>query len=102
PDIRPRFRLPPRPLEHTDHFIAARSAQRLVALRADRALDLVRLEPADVEEVQRVVPGAEYVSQAAKLPAGLVLIHDLRTFLSQAESATLELALDPGQAGGRS
>ena len=67
-----------------------------MALRVDRALDLVRLEPADVEEVQSVVPGAGYVTAAAKLAEGLVLIHDLRTFLSQEESAGLDEALVDG------
>ncbi len=102
-DVRGRFRLPARPLEPGDHFIVARAGQRVVALRVDRAVDLVRLEPADVEEAGAVVPGVEYVGWVARLPHDLVLIHDLRTFLSQDEAAALDGADAPAAAekGGR-
>jgi purine-binding chemotaxis protein CheW len=95
-DVRQRFRLPPRALDPGDHLIVARTGERLVALRVDRALDLVALAPDAVEEAKGAVPGVEYVAWVAKLPNNLVLIHDLRTFLSRAESAALAGALpDP-------
>ena len=43
----------------------------------------------------RAVPGVEYVAWVAKLPHSLVLIHDLKTFLSRAEAADLDEALPP-------
>lgn len=95
-DIRSRFRLPPSAIEHTDHLIVARAGQRLVALRVQRALDLVRIEPSDIEDAKKIVPGAEYVAGVAKLADGLVLIHDLQTFLSEAESAALGESLAAG------
>jgi purine-binding chemotaxis protein CheW len=94
-DVRSRFRLPARPLEPSDHFIVARAGERVVALRVDRAVDLLRLEADDVEEAGAVVPGAEYVSWVVRLPHDLVLIHDLRTFLSDEESAALDAAAAP-------
>ena len=102
-DVRHRFRLPARPLHPNDHFIVARAGERVVALHVDRALDLVRLEAADIEEANRVVPGVEYVAWVARLPHDLVLIHDLRTFLSGEESVALDEAAAPAQAeaGGR-
>ena len=90
-DIRTRFRLPARAVAHTDHLILAWAGLRLVALRADRALDLARLEAS--EDARAIVPGADYVSGVARLADGLVLIHDLRTFLSQAEAVALDQAL---------
>ncbi len=39
------------------------------------------------------MPGVEYVAWVARLPNNLVLIHDLRTFLSRGESADLARAL---------
>ena len=62
-----------------------------------------RLESADVEDVRGLVPGTDYVSWVAKLPHNLVLIHDLRTFLSRAESAALAEALTiaPVEKGGQ-
>jgi purine-binding chemotaxis protein CheW len=94
-NVRLRFRLPERPLEHTDHFIVARAGARLVALRVDRAIGLTRLEAAAVEDAKGAVPGVEYVAWVAKLPDDLVLVHDLETFLSRAEEETLDAALAP-------
>jgi purine-binding chemotaxis protein CheW len=92
-DIRTRFRLPAKPAEHTDHLVVAHAGQRLVALRVDRALDLRSLETAHLDNAEEVLPGVDYVAQLAKLPDGLVLIHDLRTFLSQVEAIALDAAL---------
>ena len=97
-DIRGRFRLPPKPPEPTDHLIVARAGGRLVALRVDRAVELTRLDPAAVERAEAVVPGVVYVAQMAKLPDGLMLVHDLNTFLSHAEAAELAEALAAGSA----
>jgi purine-binding chemotaxis protein CheW len=99
-DIRARFRLPPKPLEHTDHLIVARVGERSAALRVDRVLELARLEAGAAERAETVVPGVEYVAHMARLPGGLVLIHDLNTFLSQAESLRLGEALSEGAATG--
>jgi purine-binding chemotaxis protein CheW len=66
-----------------------------VALRVDRALDLVEIDGRKIEDVTSLVPcGAEYVAGVARLEGGLVLIHDLATFLSQAETAELDAAID--------
>ena len=88
-----RLRLPQRTVSHTDHLILAQTGDRLVALRADRALGLARVDAADIEDAQTALPGAEYVSGVAKLPDGLVLIHDLRTFLQESEAAALDVAV---------
>jgi purine-binding chemotaxis protein CheW len=92
-DVRARFQLPSKAASPTDHLILARAGERLVAIRVDRALGLARLEPADIEDARTALPGADYVIGVAKLPDGLVLIHDLRTFLSAAEAATLVHAI---------
>ena len=39
------------------------------------------------------LPYSEYVAGVAKLPSGLVLLHDVRSFLSQGEVAALEAPL---------
>lgn len=99
-DIRARFRLAAKAIAHTDHLILALAGPRLVALRVDRALDLARIEAREVEDAKEVVPGADYVAGVARLPDGLVLIHDLRTFLSEAEAASLDEAFPPPGNGG--
>jgi purine-binding chemotaxis protein CheW len=100
-DVRRRFRLPAKGVEHTDHLIVAHAGERLVALHVDRATGLVQLGPADVDDATGVVPGVEYVRWVARLPESLVLIHDLPTFLSRAEADALEEALPAGGQTGR-
>ena len=92
-DLRRRFALPPRPPHHADHLILARAGERPVALRCDRATGLLRLAPGQIEDVRRAVPGAGHLAGVTRLPDGLVLIHDLRTFLSLDEGAALDGAL---------
>lgn len=98
-DIRTRFRHAPKPSDPADHLIVAQAGRRRVALLVDRAVGLVTVEDREIEDACQVVPGAEYVAGVAKLREGLVLIHDLRTFLSEAETGQLEEALEqaPGE-----
>jgi purine-binding chemotaxis protein CheW len=95
-DLRARFRLPPKDLEPSDHLIVATAGPRVVALHADRAVGLVRLAADQIEDARRLVPGAEYVAGVARLEDGVLLIHDLRTFLSASEAAALDDALRTG------
>ena len=88
-NIRKRFGLPEKAVEPSAHFILARAGERNVVLPVDHAKDLSQVAPGDVEESTRVVPQGKYITGVAKLPDGLVLIHDLRTFLSEAEAVAL-------------
>lgn len=97
-DIRQRFRRPARAVAHTDHLIVAQAGPRLVALRVDRAVELARVGAADVESAEAVLPGVDYVAQVARFPDGLVLIHDLQTFLSASEAEALDEALPAQEA----
>jgi purine-binding chemotaxis protein CheW len=92
-DVRSRFRLPPKPLELSDHFVVAEAGERRVALRVDRALDLTRVRAVDIRDATNLPRGVTHVFGIASLPEGLVLLHDLAAFLSEAESLTLERAL---------
>jgi purine-binding chemotaxis protein CheW len=92
-DMRRRFRLPARPLSSSDHLVVAQAGPRRVVLRVDRAEGLLSLEPGQLDASPRELPGVGYVAGALKLPDGLVLLHDLRTFLSEAEALELEEAL---------
>lgn len=91
--LRRRFGLPDRPLRPDEVFVVAAAEGRVVALRADAALGIARVDPADVTPAARVVASPGHVGGVARLPDGLALIHDLRTFLSQAEAAEVDAAL---------
>jgi purine-binding chemotaxis protein CheW len=92
-DIRRRFRLASTPIALSDHLILAQAGERLVGLRADRATEVAHVEPASIESASAVVQGTQYVAGIAKLPDGVALIHDLATFLSEAEAESLDEAL---------
>jgi purine-binding chemotaxis protein CheW len=90
-DLRGRFGLPARPVEPADHLVVVRNGGQPAALRVDRALELVRLAEADVEDAGSIVPGITGLAGVARLADGLVLIADLGRLL----------AVVPGGAGGQ-
>jgi purine-binding chemotaxis protein CheW len=89
-DIRARFNLPRKIVEPSDHLVIAFAKRRLVAIRVDRVTDLLVLERSDVEDLAVAVPGTGLVAGVAKLHDGLLLIHDLATFLSATEAEALD------------
>jgi purine-binding chemotaxis protein CheW len=91
-DVRARFRLPARPLDPSDHFIVAAAGTRGVILRVDRATHLALVDEAAVGPSRTDEPGAVYEAGVARIDDGLVLIHDVASFLSAAECAALAAA----------
>ncbi len=92
-DLRARFALPPRSVWPTQHLIIAWARDRRVAFRVDRADWMVDVDDASLVEPATIVPGVQHIAGVATLDDGLVLIHDLDTFLAAAESEALERAL---------
>lgn len=91
-DIRARFGLPAAPVSLTDVLVVASAGARVVAIRADAVAGFVRATPAPHQSAE-VVSRAAYVSGVATLDDGLVLVHDLRTFLARAEADAIDRAL---------
>jgi purine-binding chemotaxis protein CheW len=92
-DVRQRFRLPAVPLHPDQHFVIATAGSRLVALRVDRATDLLAVDRAAIDAAEATIPGVEYVAGIATLDDGLLVIHDLERFLALDEARTLDAAL---------
>ena len=92
-DIRKRFRLPLREMQQDDRFIIAHTAKRRVALVADSVAGVRELTGREMATAQQALPFAQYLSGVAKLDDGLVLIHDLDTFLSLDEEKALDVVL---------
>lgn len=92
-NIRKRFNLPEREIALTDHFIICHTARRRVALVADSATQMVEYSPNAIVAAEKIVPGMEYIEGVAKLPDGLILIHDLEKFLSLEEENAIQEAL---------
>lgn len=93
-DLRSRLGLVARPQGPDDHMIMAQADERLVVIRVDRAIDLVRVPADQLEAAALPDPRVAHVAGVARLPDGLVVICDLTAFLSPAESNQLAAALE--------
>ncbi|MFZ4394569.1 MAG: chemotaxis protein CheW [Kiritimatiellia bacterium] len=92
-NLRRRFRLPEREIQFEDHIIFARTARRVVALVVDAVDGVLECADGDAVPAEAVLPGTAYLAGVVKRPDGLILIHDLNSFLSLDEERTLEAAL---------
>jgi purine-binding chemotaxis protein CheW len=92
--LRQRFRRPERPVQPADHFLLAQAGPRPVVLMVDSVEGVRHLAAGAIVPPQGIAPGLEMVRGVAVLPDGLVLIHDLETFLSLDEAAALDAAME--------
>jgi purine-binding chemotaxis protein CheW len=88
-DIRKRFGLRPKPIDVDDVLIMTRAGDRQVAIRANRVIGVVKVDPADVRDAKTIAPMDPQIAGVATLPDGVVLLHDPRAFLTQAEAVDL-------------
>jgi purine-binding chemotaxis protein CheW len=96
-NLRLRFHLPERELELTDQFIVARlDSGRLLALVVDAVAGVRDLSAEDTTPAQRILPGLGYLEGVARTDQGMLLIHDLATFLSLEEGRILDAILPVG------
>jgi purine-binding chemotaxis protein CheW len=92
-NLRRRFHLPEREIEVNDKLIIAATARRIVALAVDSVGDVIEHAEQEVIDAGTVLPLMEYVEGIMKLADGMVLIHNLDTFLSLNEEEALEEAI---------
>jgi purine-binding chemotaxis protein CheW len=95
-NVRRRFGLPERAIGAivlTDQLLIAHTARRPVALVVDAVLDVIENSTQKLIATENILPRMAYVEGVLKLPDGLILIHDLDTFLSLEEENILDHAL---------
>ncbi|MCK9607489.1 MAG: chemotaxis protein CheW [Methylomonas sp.] len=92
-DIRRRFRLPEKKLTPDHQLIVAQAAGRRLVVLVDHVAGVIECAPKAVTETGNIVPGIEHVAGVARLEDGIILIHDLKRFLSLEEAAALDRAL---------
>ena len=95
-NMRRRFCLPERETVLTDQLVIAHTARRPVALVADAMSGVRQYSDEDIVEAQSILTGTEYIEGVVKLNDGLVLIHNLDTFLSLEEETSLDQAMESG------
>lgn len=91
--LRRRFGLPDKAPHPSEHLLLAAAGDRTVALRTDRVAGMARVEDSAVESPAAITPGQSPFAGVAKLGDGMVLIHDLATFLQASEAMELDKAL---------
>lgn len=90
-DTRVRFGLPRKEIALSDRFIVAKTRAQTVALWVDAVGDLISLRSEDCVASEGLIVGARSLAGVARTPQGLITIHDLDEFLSEAESDALTL-----------
>jgi purine-binding chemotaxis protein CheW len=93
-NMRRRFSLPEKEIALTDQLVIAHTSRRPVALVADAVQDVISSSAQTLIETENILPGVEYVEGVVKLTDGLIMIHDLDTFLSLEEESFLNQALE--------
>jgi purine-binding chemotaxis protein CheW len=89
-DIRSRFGLEPRSLHPDQHFIVLDTGSRLLALRVDRAHDLVDVPVEGIASPGGSEPGESVDRGFSWMPDGLVVIHDIERLLSADERSRMD------------
>ncbi len=92
-DLRGRFRLPQREIAVTDHIVIAETGLRSVAIFADSVSGVFEYSRGAIVSGDELPLDSQYVQGVVKLENGMILIHDLNTFLSPGEAESLERIL---------
>lgn len=93
-DLRGRFGKPTRAPIPSDRLIIAKVRKRLVALAVDQVEGITDIAEAQLDDGRHLPRNLSSVAGIAALEDGLVVIRDLEAFLSQAEEAQLDHALE--------
>ncbi|MBI3629990.1 MAG: purine-binding chemotaxis protein CheW [Candidatus Rokubacteria bacterium] len=93
-DVRRRLGLPPRHHAVHDQMLVARSLRRTLALPVSRVLGVEEVAEGAVTPPGAVLPHIGHVAGIVAVEDGILLIHDLDTFLSLDEEQQLGRALE--------
>lgn len=88
-DVRTRLGFPAKDVNLTDNFIIAKVRSRTVALWVGRMIDLLAHSADAIAERGGLLVGDRTLRGVARIGQGLVVIHDVDEFLTQAEDDAL-------------
>ena len=95
-DVRRRFGLPADGTTLSEQIIIARTSKRSVGLVVESTLGILEVSALDLMSSEEILPRLEYIKGVVKLRDGIVLIHDLESFLSLEEERALEESMPMG------
>jgi purine-binding chemotaxis protein CheW len=88
--MRRRLHLPERRVMASDRIIIVQSSRRRIALMVDEVIGVRPAERSDFTNADALSEGLGCVTGAVRTEDGIVLIHDLELFLSEADEKALE------------
>lgn len=97
-DLRRRLGLPAAEYGPAARLLVAQATRRTVALPVDDVVGVAEVAVASVVPPHEILPGIDHVSGIAAVADGLLLIHDLDTFLSVDEERQLADSLEKDSA----
>jgi purine-binding chemotaxis protein CheW len=92
-NVRKRLNFYEKEIGINDQLLIAQVKRGMVALQVDTVSDVISHDPNELTSMQRIVSGTHYVEGTVSLPDGIVLIHNLDTFLSIDEERALDEAM---------
>jgi purine-binding chemotaxis protein CheW len=92
--MRKRFGLPEPEANLSNQLIVANTVTRSIAMVVNSVTGVVERRVDEITDVEKIVPGAQYVEGMTRLEDGILFIHDLDLFLSKQEEQHLEGLLD--------
>jgi purine-binding chemotaxis protein CheW len=81
-DVRAHLGVPARPADSHDHLVIVRAGTRITALRVDTVIGVVQIDPATVHTLDALQLPPAGVAGVARLEDGLILLHDIDSFLN--------------------
>lgn len=99
-DLRARLRIPPKRLEPSDQFVAIACGSRVVAVRVDRAVDLVQFRAEELQPAGEAYPPGGCTPYVATRPGELVPILEVEALFLHAAPALCTSAAAGRQAAG--
>ncbi len=91
--MRKRFGIPEAETRLSDQLLVADTATRSVAVVVSSVTGVMERMTEEITEINKIVPGAQYVEGIVPLDDGLLFIHDLDRFLSLPEESQLQQLL---------
>jgi purine-binding chemotaxis protein CheW len=92
-DLRLRFSGRASVVQLAHQFVLVDAGRRTAALHVDSVLDLAEVLDASITDPRAQASSVRHVDGVALLDDGVVLIHDVETFLCESEADTLDRAL---------
>ena len=86
-DVRRVFGLPSKSIEHTDHLVVVRGDGHLLALRVDRATDLVACPDEGSQAADNVLPDSDLISVVTRVGDRIIHVLDIHQLLAVVRSA---------------